>query len=153
MKSVLQSSVFDLLAPLLTDEGMELVDVEYEETKRTKVLRLLIHRPGGVNAEDCRYVSEIVSPVLDVYGKIQGGYVLEVASPGIDRPLVTEADFRRNIGRKVRLEIRSATGRASRVEGALKKVSPGKISLSQSSGTMIEVLISEISKAQIQLLW
>ena len=153
MKSALQSSTVELLLPLLHSEGIELVDVEYDEAQRPKVIRILIHKPGGVSAEDCRHVSEIVSPALDIYEDIQGSYLLEVASPGVDRPLRTEADFRRNIGRTVNLEFSESAGKTVQVQGALEAVDNGQILLSQISGKMIKVSISKLFKAQIQLMW
>ena len=153
MTSSLKSSVFDLLSPVLTGEGIELIDIEYDEEGDSKVLRLLIHKPGGLNIGDCQHVSQIASPILNVYGGIQNKYNLEVASPGLDRPLVTEADFRRNIGRKIQIEVSSPTESLSQLNGILKDVNDGKILLSQLSGKTTQVVISEIAKAQIQLTW
>ncbi|MCZ6681124.1 MAG: ribosome maturation factor RimP [Candidatus Poribacteria bacterium] len=148
----MKSSVFDLLSPVLADEGIELVDVEYQ-AGGGGVLRLLIDKPGGVNLHDCQHVSRFAEPILDVHGAIQGEYSLEVASPGVDRPLVTEADFRRNLGRKIQIEMSSAAGDFLQLNGTLKAVNAGKISLIQTSGKTIQVVISEIVKAQIQLMW
>jgi ribosome maturation factor RimP len=143
--------VSDLLSPVLADEEIELVDVEYQGDSKT--LRLLIYKLGGVSIEDCRHVSQIASPILNVHGVIPGKYNLEVASPGLDRPLVTGVDFRRNLGQKIQVEVCASAGDFSQLSGALKGVSDGKIFLDQASGETIQVVISEITKAQIQLMW
>ena len=138
---------------MLEAEGIELVSVEYESEGRSKVLRLLIHKAGGVDAEDCRQVSNVVRPILDVYGPVGGGYTLEVASPGLDRPLLTEADFRRHLGRKIQVELSSSMDKPSTTDGVLKKVDGGRIILGLADGTTIEIGLSDIRKAQIQLMW
>ena len=151
MTSSLAATVFDLLSPVLADEGIELVDVEYQVD--TQTLKILIHKSGGVSIEDCQQVSRIVHPILDVHDMILGTSNLEVASPGLNRPLITEADFRRNLGQKVEVEVSTATGNFSQFSGTLNRVSNGKIFLTLGSGKTVQIVISEITQAQIQLMW
>ena len=151
MTSSLTASVSDLLSPVLDDEGIELVDVEYQVDSQT--LKLLIHKPGGISIEDCRQVSRIANPILDVHDMILGTYNLEVASPGLNRPLITEADFRRNLGQKVQVEVSTTTEDYSQFNGTLNQVSDGKIFLTLFSGKTAQIVISDIVQAQIQLMW
>jgi ribosome maturation factor RimP len=151
MTTSLASSVSDLLSPVLADEGIELVDVEYQVD--TQTLKLLIHKPGGINIEDCQQVSRIANPILDVHDMILGTYNLEVASPGLNRPLITEADFRRNLGRKAQVEVSTTTENWSQFNGTLNQVSDGKIFLTLSSGKTVQIAISDVVQAQIQLMW
>ena len=151
MTSSLVSSVSDLLSPVLADEGIELVDVEYQVD--TQTLKLLIHKPGGISVEDCQQVSQIANPILDVHDMILGAYNLEVASPGLNRPLITEADFRRNLGQKVQVEVSSATTSYPQLSGTLNQISDGKIFLTLLSGKTVQIAISDIVQAQIQLMW
>lgn len=153
MIPLLRSSVFDLLSPILADEGIELVDVEYQEGSDIRSLRLLIYKPSGVNVEDCQHVSQIVIPILEVYEVVEGKYNLEVASLGLDRPLVTATDFRRNLGQKIHIEMFSSTEGFLHVNGVLKDVSEDQVFLNQACGKTTRVLISEIANAQIQLMW
>ena len=151
MTSALAASVSDLLSPVLADEGIELVDVEYQVD--TQTLKLLIHKPGGISIEDCQQVSRIANPILDVHDIILDAYDLEVASPGLNRPLITEADFRRNLGQKVQIEVSSTTANCSQLNGTLNRVSDGKIFLTLFSGKTAQIAISDIVQAQIQLMW
>lgn len=151
MTSSLVSSVSDLLSPVLADEGIELVDVEYQVD--TGTLKLLIHKPGGISIEDCQQVSRIANPILDVHDVMLGTYNLEVASPGLNRPLITEADFRRNLGQKVQIEVSSTTVSCSQLNGTLNQISEGKIFLTLLSGKTVQIAISDIVQAQIQLMW
>ena len=151
MISSLAASVSDLLSPVLADEGIELVDVEYQVD--TQTLKLLIHKSGGVSIEDCQQVSRITNPILDVHDMIPGTSNLEVASPGLNRPLITEADFRRNLGQKVQIEMSATNENGSQLNGTLNQVSDDKILLTLFSGKTVQIAISDIVQAQIQLMW
>jgi ribosome maturation factor RimP len=85
--------VKDLLEPLFSAEGMELIYVEYQREAGGRTLRLFIDRPGGVTLDDCIYISRQSNDLLDVYLENSGPYRLEVSSPGSNRPLAKKTDF------------------------------------------------------------
>ncbi len=84
-------------------EELELVHVEFVGEGRRATLRVYIDKPGGVNLTDCQKVSQHVSLLLDVEDFIPHHYVLEVSSPGLERPLFKEQDFQRFNGREARV--------------------------------------------------
>jgi ribosome maturation factor RimP len=86
-----------------SDRGFELVDVELKRAAGGQLLRLYVDRPGGIGLDDLQSVSEEVSAILDAEDPIDGHYTLEVSSPGLDRPLRNEADYRRFVGRLAKL--------------------------------------------------
>jgi ribosome maturation factor RimP len=102
-----QSGLADALRPLVErvveSKGLELVELVMKGSRGNLLLRVDIDRPGvpGVNVEDCRTVSRELSVALDDADLIPSRYVLEVSSPGIDRPIRTLDDIRRNTGRRV----------------------------------------------------
>ena len=85
------------------DRGFELVDIELKQAKAEKLVRIFVDRPGGIGLADLQSVSEEVSAILDAEDPIEGHYTLEVSSPGLDRPLRGEADYRRFVGRLANL--------------------------------------------------
>jgi ribosome maturation factor RimP len=86
------------------DRGLELVDVELKRAQGGQLVRLFVDQPkGGIGLETLQSVSEEVSAILDVEDPIEGHYTLEVSSPGLDRPLHGEADYRRFVGRLAKL--------------------------------------------------
>jgi len=88
-------------------EGLELVAVEWAGGPGRGILRLTIDRPGGgISHRDCEAVSEQVGAVLDVEDLVPGRYVLEVASPGLDRKLYSPADYERFRGRRVQVRLK-----------------------------------------------
>ena len=86
------------LRPIVEEEGLELVEVEFIHHSGSWVLRIYMDKPGGVRVEDCARVSRRLSPVLDVEDLIPHHYTLEVSSPGVPRPIRTarrpDAGFR-----------------------------------------------------------
>jgi ribosome maturation factor RimP len=116
-----------------SDRGFELVDVELKRAAGGHLVRLYVDKPGGIGLDDLQSVSEEVSAVLDVEDPIEGSYTLEVSSPGLDRPLKTEADYRRFVGRLARLSSyepiegrRHWSGRIVACEGGVVTLELGK---------------------------
>jgi len=111
---------------VIADGALELVDVEIQKAGRKRLVRLFVDKPGGIGLDDLQSVSEEVSAILDAEDPIAGSYTLEVSSPGLDRPLKTEADYRRFVGRLAKVSSyelvegrRHWTGRIVSCEGGL----------------------------------
>jgi ribosome maturation factor RimP len=104
--------------------GFELVELERAGSRARPILRLRIDRPtdaeGGVTLDDCRMVSRALEAKLDQRTDLSPRYVLEVSSPGVERPLVRRRDYERFVGREVAVHSKQATSAGSkRVEGEL----------------------------------
>jgi len=95
------SEVERLLQPITRSLGLETVEVRIAGEGQRTVLRVLVDRPdGGITVEECAKVSEVLGRQLDLYDFIPHTYTLEVSSPGLDRPLRTDDEFRRFAGRR-----------------------------------------------------
>lgn len=95
----LTDKIFDIVEPTVTALGYELYEVEYQKEFDNWVLTLYIDHSDGVSLDDCELVSNAVDPVLDAADPIEQAYYLSVSSLGIDRPLKTDKDYKRNIGK------------------------------------------------------
>ena len=104
MSKKMLAQVRDLAASLAGQLNLELVDLEYIKEAGCYYLRVFIDRPGGVTLDDCQALSEKLDVLLDEVDPIPNPYILEVSSPGDKRPLKKESDFRRFIGRLVRIK-------------------------------------------------
>lgn len=99
------AQVEELLRPIAARLGLETVDVSVSGEAHQTVLRVLMDRPeGGITVEECARVNEALSRQLDLYDMFGHRYTLEVSSPGLDRPLRSDADFRRFAGRKAEIK-------------------------------------------------
>ncbi len=87
-----------LISPYIQESGMELVDVEFVKEGGNWYLRIFIDKPGGIGIEDCRLISEKIDKLMDEKDPIPQSYILEVSSPGIERPLKKMSDFVRFTG-------------------------------------------------------
>lgn len=90
-----------LVAPILTERDLTLFDIEYVKEGQDFYLRIYIDKRGGVDLEECSFVSEKVSEALDEEDLIKGAYFLEVSSPGAERPLRTKEEFADHIGEHI----------------------------------------------------
>lgn len=103
MSQVLEQ-VEQLVQPILDDLGLELVDLSYQREDRGWVLRFFLDKDGGINLDSCAEASREFSAILDVEDVVDTAYVLEVSSPGLDRPLKKLHDFERFAGQQVKVK-------------------------------------------------
>ena len=98
----IENLVEKLVGEIIKDTQLELVDVEYVK-ERDWYLRVFLDKPGGMEVDDCQWVSERLTARLDEIDPIKESYILEVSSPGLDRPLKKEKDYIRHTGDKVEI--------------------------------------------------
>lgn len=92
-----------LLEPAVENLGYELLHLQMTSQGKQTVLRVYIDAPGGIQVEDCALVSRQISALLDVEDPLSGAYLLEVSSPGLDRPLVKPDHFKQFVGDKAKI--------------------------------------------------
>lgn len=91
----------------LITQNLDLVDLIYRHEGRNLVLRVLVDIPeGGISVGDCASLNKSLNALLDEKNILQQQYILEVSSPGLDRPLKTKQDFSRCVNRRVRFFLR-----------------------------------------------
>src|SRR5499433_3296807 len=106
-RELLHQSVVDLVEPLLQMQGFELVELQLQQRRGQWLVRVFADAEGGISLEDCRRLSLEIGQVLDAEDFIATSYVLEVSSPGLDRPLRTARDFQRQHQRMVMVFLNS----------------------------------------------
>lgn len=130
--------------------GFDLVLLKWATDRGRRVLRLFIDQDEvGVTVEDCATVSRRLGHLLDAEDRIPGAYTLEVSTPGLDRPLCREKDFRRFLGSLARITLSKplANGR-KRLEGVLCAVHGGTIRMTV-DGEEVEVELADLAKANL----
>ena len=110
-------------------DGLELMHVEYLPRGSGSLLRIYVDKPGGVDVGDCQRLSKHVSVLLDVEDIILHHYLLEVSSPGIERPLFTELDYQRFRDKEVRLEAFEKIDGRRKFTGFIRSLSGGILRL------------------------
>jgi ribosome maturation factor RimP len=144
--------------------GYEFVELERAGSKARPILRVRIDVPDsgpgrGVSIEDCTRVSRALEPYLDETPEVSERYVLEVSSPGLERPLVRRRDFERFAGREIVVKGRAglAGRKEKRLEGELGGVSgegeQERITLRLADGSSVEIPRAEIARAHLVFRW
>lgn len=149
LKDHIAEGVERLIEPVLAENFLELVEVQFRQESIGWVLRVIIYKHGGTSVDDCAKVSRELSHILDVEDLIPQKYSLEVSSPGLDRPLVAEKDFLRNKGEKVKLTVEADGKHITRI-GIIQDVQNGILILQGDAGNMSYPL-SVISKARLEI--
>lgn len=151
--SAVTRQVWSGLGPLLEAHGFELVEVEIGGIGAgSTVLRLFIDKPeGGVRIDDCTEATRLVNPVLDTSDWFLDSYMLEVSSPGIDRPVRKEADFVRFAGETVRIQTYAPVAGRKKIKGRLDGFADGLIRVICEDDT-VEVHIENVKRANLERL-
>lgn len=147
----------------IDDLGFELVDVQWGGSSRRPSLRVRIDRPGstveqGVTVGDCARVSRALEPWLDAREDLPERYVLEVSSPGVDRPLLRDRDYQRFRGERVAVKGHGVlAGRARRLEGellGLEELDGGAaVRLRLPDGDEVSIPRADIAGANLVFTW
>ncbi|MDX3772934.1 ribosome maturation factor RimP [Chromatiaceae bacterium AAb-1] len=143
-----EQQLTELLAPTVTAAGYELLGIELIRAGRHSTLRLYIDKPDGVNVDDCALVSRDVGAILDVEDPIQAEYVLEVSSPGLDRPLFTPAHFSEAVGQKVEIKLAVPQDGRRKFKGLLTAVEDDMLVV-EVDGKPYRLLMDNVDKANI----
>ena len=122
-------NLLDLFEPEITAMGFELLGIELIKNGHISVLRVYIDKFEGVNINDCVLVSQQLTGLMDVKDPIKGQYNLEVSSPGIDRPLFTNAQLKKHIGHIVMIKLREKHMGKRKVTGVLEAVDELEITI------------------------
>ena len=137
--------------------GFELVEMERAGSKARPILRIRIDRPGsdaGVTLDDCSHVSRELETFLDENPDVGERYVLEVSSPGVERPLVRRSDYERFAGKEIAVKTNQAVeDLGKRVEGVLRGIDERGVVTLEVNGRAIEVPHDQIKKANLVYRW
>ena len=135
----------EAVAPVVADHGLQLVDVEWRELRPRGLLRLYVDKLGGVGIGDCERLSREIGDVLDAAAVIEGGYDLEVSSPGLDRQLRKEREYRWAVGRQVRCWLAGG----AEVRGRLTAVTGDRLVVDR-AGEQVELGRADVTKARLE---
>ena len=100
---LIKDTLTDMILPLLKRRDVELVELAVSGSHRRQIVRIFVDRPDGISVDECASLSRDIADILDTRDPIDGRYLLEVSSPGLTRPLKTDRDFERVVGKALRL--------------------------------------------------
>ncbi len=148
MRGEIPSRIKEIINPILFDEGVDLVDLDYRREAKGWVLRLYIDKEGGITLDDCTRISREVSRILDIENPIENPYTLEVSSPGLTRPLKSERDFKRFQNRLIKVKTMAPIGNQKMFKGRLLTADSEGIEMDW-DGKSLRILFQNIEKANL----
>lgn len=143
----LKTDIQELVTPLLEREGFDLVEIKLSRYKKDYRLQIFVDSDAGVTLGQCALLSRLVGTALDAGDVMDSRYILEISSPGLDRPLHNDRDFRRRIGENMAVEI-LRQGRKRTVTGTLTGVEESVIVLSGKDGEF-KIPLADIQQGRI----
>lgn len=147
----LQNDIEKVIEPVINALGIELDYIEFSMMKGKALLRVYIDKENGVNIDDCTQVSREIEAVLDVEDPIPYSYVLEVSSPGLDRPLKSIKDFKRYSGNMVRVVTNDPVEGETFFIGKLVEAGDDEVFLLLPGDMRINIRYDNISRARLEV--
>lgn len=139
-----------VIEPVLSREGYELVDLDYSREGGRRFLRLFVDKEGGITLGDCEHISDTVGAYLEHSDIIDEAYHLEVSSPGLDRVIKKEKDYRRFSGRKVVITTFAPLDGRRKFSGTLKGLEDGEV-LVEVEERVFRIPLQDISKTRLAI--
>ena len=140
--------VIDLIEPTLQGSEIKLVDVEYKKIGKDWTLRVLIDKNQGVTVFDCQKLSREIEDLIEIHELIKDHYILEVSSPGLDRPLKKESDFVRNKGKQIQVNTDFPINNSKINTGTIRDFSNSTLFLENNNDTL-EIPLINIMQAKL----
>lgn len=147
----IREKIFRLAGSVTEAYGVDIADIEIAGSVRRQIVRLFIDKDGGVSLDDCEKISRALSAVLDIEDPIRGSYVLEVSSPGLDRPLKTLSDFEKHVGKLVRIITKESVNKQNFFVGRIKGTNGNLITMMIDGTQEFEIPFEQISKSRLEI--
>jgi ribosome maturation factor RimP len=152
MDRSVEEKIHALATQVAEEYNFEVVDIQLWAKGKRILLRVFIDKEGGITLDDCETFSRGFEALLDVEDPINGPYTLEVSSPGLDRPLKNPKDFRKNLGKLVRIVTKEKINNQSFFVGRLEGIDDQSLRLSLTDGKgEVEIPVSILSRANLEL--
>lgn len=139
--------------PIAQSKGFELFDVEFVKEGSLWYLRVFIDKETGITIDDCEAMSRAVEKVLDEKDPIPQAYILEVSSPGIDRPLKSKEDYERYSGKTVDVKLYKAADGQKEFQGVLLGKENGVVTIKLLDGRQMNFTEQEIAICRLAVLF
>ena len=148
-ENVIIERVRELTSRLLSEAGVELVELTYRRESGGMVLRFAVDKAGGITIGECGSLNRRIGAVLDETDPTEEHYTLEVQSPGLDRKLVKTSDFERTIGKDIYVITYGPVENKREFTGKLKWVGEESIKIEFPSGDEVSIPRNMIAKAKL----
>lgn len=149
----IESKIEQLVMPIINQNNFELVDIEFLKEGSNWYLRIYVDKQGGFTIDDCELVSKQLGEILEKDDPIEQPYILEVSSPGLDRPLKKESDFIKYKGEVVDVKLYKAINKTKEFQGILKGLENDIVTIEDETGKELSFSRKEIAIIRLAVLF
>lgn len=150
-RETLSQHVREAIKPFLDTQGVEFVELQLQQHKGRWLVRLFVDNESGISLEECRSLSFEIGQLLEAENLIPASYILEVSSPGLDRPLRNLRDFRRQCQRMVTVFLHSPYLNKAQYTGRVAAVTESHLFLHTDSGAPVTIPFQSIQHGVVEL--
>lgn len=144
----IEKKLQELIEPQVAALGYECVEATFVVEAGRRILRILVDGPQGVQLDACAQISRSLGPILDASTEVQGRYVLEVSSPGINRPLTRPEHYVRFAGERIKVRLREKMDGSSTVSGVLAGLQDDVVTVRTTLGDK-QVPLANVARARL----
>lgn len=149
IEEIIKEKIKSLVLQFLEMQKVELVEFSLIRQGKKLLLRFLVDRKGGITLDECVFLNQEIGAILDRNpGIIEESYTLEVSSPGLDRPLISERDFVRNLGKEIKVYLKTELEGKFEYQGEIYDVLKGYLLLKTDSGRIISIPLENIQRGE-----
>lgn len=148
-----EKKIMPILEPIIAERNLELIDLEFVKEGANWYLRIYIDKEGGVDIDDCEGVSRAFEAKLDAEDPIEQAYILEVSSPGIDRPLKKAADFEKYRGEIIDIKLYKALEGQKQFQGKLLGLEKEVISIEDDNNKVIAFDQKDVASVRLAVIF
>ena len=149
MLSSAEKKLLDALEARMPDDGVEIVTVEIVGARKAPTIRVYIDTPHGVGFDELSHAQSWIDATIEEIDPFPGAYMLEVSSPGIDRPLRTPAHFAAQIGETAVIRTAQKINGRSKFSGTIKSADGESVGL-ECDGELFEIEFDQIKRANLK---
>jgi len=147
------AQIWSLTEPIAKELGLEVLEIELAGDAGRRLLRIYLDSPDearSVSIADCETVSRQLGDVLEAHETVAGRYMLEVSSPGVNRPLRKREHFERVVGGRIRAKVRAADGTKRTLLGRLKAVDGDVAEIETDEGVVERFSLDQVQRANFE---
>ncbi|MBN1405912.1 MAG: ribosome maturation factor RimP [Candidatus Omnitrophica bacterium] len=144
-------TIKQLIKPVLERYNAQLADVNFYRSPGRSILRILVDKEPGISMDECAAINRELGEFLDKNETIAGPYLLEVSSPGMDRPLKVKKDFEKIVGEDISLTMRTSDGTMKTYQVKVDFVDDKCVTVSDKNGRVTNALYADIHTATLQI--
>lgn len=151
-KKILKEKIWSMAENAARELGYEIVDIEYKVGSKHDLLSIYIYKKEGIDLEDCSNMTRKIDKEIEDLDLINKPYYLEISSPGLDRPIKTRDDYRRNLDNLVEAKLYAPLDGKKIYEGSLKDYD-GEFVYLENDGNIIKLPIKSISHMEQKIVF